>query len=1269
MKRAIPFFLIFVFLLNVAGFGSGLILSRSLQWQEPVKAGPDDSAEYLLTFYDAAQLPGTLLPSFHETVFFSNPNKSFLSLEVKNPVFDSTDISRFIRPDDATYIGGELEIATQKAQSRNQKGVHVSFLPLVRNEANAKIYRLISFELHIHFQLLPSEPKMLKQDFVNQSVLSTGAWYKFSVSETGVHKITYNDLVKAGINPANINPSHIRLYGNGGGMLPEPNAEPRHDDLIENAIIVVGEENGTFNQQDYILFFGQSPHEWKYSPNSTTFEHRHNIYDDHNYYFLTTNRGMGKRIAIQPGTNLEKTVVVNSFSDYRLHQLNSKNLMESGRQWFGEEFEFVLTRNFSFSFPNRLLDSAIQVRANVAANSLQLSSFTFNINGTSTQTNVLNISSGSYPPVARAAFMSQSVISSQENVAVNITYNKSTSNSKGWLNYIWVSAQRQLTITGDQMPFRNLFSTGPDRISEFRIAGTNASHRVWDVTDPANVKQQETSLQGNETVYTLATDHLREFIVFDPSKAYAVDFVEKVANQNLHGAAVPDLLIVTHPLLLDEARRLATFHRDFSGLDTLVVTTFQIYNEFSSGKQDVSAIRDFARMLYNRSGNSEKFRYLLLFGDASYDYKDRIAQNRNFVPVWTSPESLDPLWSYVTDDFFGFLDPHEGGPGANVLDIGIGRLPLGSPEEAAGMVDKIIHYASNTQATMSDWRNILCFVADDQDNSLHFRDTERIANDIDTNFSAFNLSKIYLDAYKPVPVPGGTRYPDVNQAINRRVQQGALIVNFIGHGGVLGWTKERVLELADIRAWTNFDMMPVFITATCEFAYFDDPSLRSAGELVLLNPNGGGIALFTTSRPTFASFNYPLNRRLLQFAFLRENGEYKRMGDIIMQAKQPSGTDSNARKFLLLGDPALRMAIPTYNVITTHVNEQEITLAADTMRALSLITIKGEVNCLENNLMEDFNGIVTATVFDKEQKVVTLTNDTGDTLKFRMQENIVYKGNASVINGRFSFSFIVPKDIAYAYGPAKISYYATDGLRDAHGKEQRIYIGGFNENAGIDNKGPEIELYMNDENFVSGGITNENPILFAIVSDENGINTTGIGIGHDITAVLNHETNKAHYLNDFYEADLDTYQSGSIRYPFFNLPDGRHHLSLKVWDIYNNPSEASIEFVVATSGQIALREVLNYPNPFRDRTNFIVEHNQAGASVEFEIYIYSIDGRLRKVLKEKIRPGGYRSEPLSWDGRGDDGQLLESGTYIYRVILRNQKTGVEELGNKLVIIR
>jgi hypothetical protein len=496
-----------------------------------------------------------------------------------------------------------------------------------------------------------------------------------------------------------------------------------------------------------------------------------------------------------------------------------------------------------------------------------------------------------------------------------------------------------------------------------------------------------------------------------------------------------------------------------------------------------------------------------------------------------------------------------------------------------------------------------------------------------------------------------------------------LIVNYTGHGGVLGWAHERVLELPDINSWTNYDMMPVFITATCEFAYFDDPSHTSAGELVILNPKGGGVALFTTTRPTYASPNFTINKLLYEYSFIREDGEYLRLGDIMRLAKQNAGNDTNHQKFVLLGDPALKLAIPEYKVVTTHLNGQEITLESDTLKALSKNTIEGFIADLSGNIMEDFEGVITPTVFDKAQKITSLANDGGETFPFSSQIGILYKGNSSISNGRFSFTFIVPKDIAYSYGNSKISYYATDGHRDANGDERSIMVGGYNEGAVADNKGPVIEMFINDENFKFGGITDQNPVLFARVEDESGINTTGNGIGHDITAVLNHETSNPIVLNDYYQADMDTYQSGRIRYPFFNLPDGRYHLSLKVWDIYNNPAEAFTEFIVSTSGKIALEEVLNYPNPFRDQTYFMVSHNQAGSDIEVEIYIYSLDGRLRKVLQDNIRPGGYRSNVIDWDGRGDNGQLLEGGTYVYRVVFRNTETGSAEIGNKLVIIR
>lgn len=1269
MKKVFPVTVLLLVSFIASVFADELITREQLRWNDPVVVKINEAWANQLTFNEAYYTSSPMIPAFRKSVFFPVAESEFLSLELKNLKYDSIDQQPFIRIEDIAFIGAELSVTSQPIQAFGKNGVHVSFIPLVRDTESGKIFRLIAFDIHIQYASAAIHPEMLKNNYVEESMLASGNWYKFAVSATGVHRITYNDLVSAGLSPAGINPQHLRLFGNGGGMLPEPNNSFRYDDLVENAIIVVGEEDGVFNQGDYIQFFGQSPHQWKYSPDSPAFEHQHNIYDDRNYYFLTASKGMGKRIGTQPIASVPATDIVTTFNDYQVYENNSTNLIKSGRQWYGEVFDAILTRNFPFSFPNRVLDSVINIQAHVAARSLQSSSFTFNINGTNVQTPVAPVSDAAYAAFARDASMTRNLISNQETIDIRLTYNKSQMPSTGWLNYIRVHAVRRLTMSGDQMLFRNRYSVGANRVSEFRITNTSNALRVWEVTDASNVSQQQTNQLGTEMLFTLTTDRLREFIVFDPLKNLAAEFVETVPNQNLHGVAVPDLLIVTHPLFLDQASRLAEFHKSFSGLDVLVTTTPQIYNEFSSGKQDISAIRDFARLLYERGGSESEFRYILLFGDASYDYKNRIANNTNMIPVWISEQSLDPILSYVSDDFFGFLDPTEGGDGVNIIDIGIGRLPVSNNDEATAIVDKIIHYSSYSHAIMDEWRNYICFVADDEDNNLHIRQAETMANEIDSSFSFFNLSKIYLDSYQQVSVPGGERFPEANQDINKSVQRGALIVNYTGHGGILGWAKERVLELSDIKGWNNYDRLPVFITATCEFAYFDDPSITSAGEMVLLNPKGGGVALFTTSRPTYASPNFAINKRLFEFTFLREDNEYLRLGDIIRLAKQNSGNDINGKKFLLLGDPALRMAIPDYNVVTTHVNGLEINAVADTLKALSMTTIKGIVTDHSGNVMENFNGILTPTVFDKVQKINTLANDGGQSFAFKTQQNIIYKGNASITNGHFSFSFIVPKDIAYAYDNGKISYYATDGVNDAHGFNKHIVIGGFNEAAAIDITGPEIELFINDEKFKSGGITDQNPVLLAFVRDDKGINTTGSGIGHDITAVLNQETDKAYVLNDFYRAGLDTYQEGTIRYPFFNLPDGKHHIKLKVWDIYNNPAEGEIEFIVASSGTIALEEILNYPNPFRDYTQFVIEHNQAGSDLELEIQIYSLDGRLRKVISENIRPGGYRSEPVTWDGRGDDGQLLESGTYIYKVILKNPESGIAQEGNKLVIVR
>ncbi len=639
--------------------------------------------------------------------------------------------------------------------------------------------------------------------------------------------------------------------------------------------------------------------------------------------------------------------------------------------------------------------------------------------------------------------------------------------------------------------------------------------------------------------------------------------MRKIENQNLHGAGPRDMIIITHPLFREQADRLAAFHEERDNLTVLVTEIGDVYNEFSSGAQDITAIRNFMKLLYDSAPAGEEPRYLLLFGDASFDYKDRIENNSNYVPTWEDEESLVIVYSIASDDYYGFLD----GPGDNMLDIGIGRLPVQTVEQAIVAVDKIIHYATNTSLTMKDWRNYVCFVADDEDGNLHLRQAEEMAAFIDTNYGVYNIDKIYVDAFPQVSTPGGQRAPDVNKAINSRIDKGSLIMNYTGHGGEVGWGHERFLENSDINSWTNYDHMPIFITATCEFSRYDDPERVSAGEYAYLNPQGGAIAMFTTARATFGGSNFNLNTALFDYMFELNGEEYYRFGDLIRLAKNNGGVDGNDKKFILLGDPALHLAYPMHDVVTTRINNEEVSSTPDTLQALSKITVEGEViNPLGGG--DGFSGTLYSIVYDKPSKVTTLATDpTSYVNTFDFQNNVLYKGKAQVNDGKFSFTFIVPKDIAYQYGFGKISYYAANETEDAHGFYRNILVGGLDQLAEPDVNGPSVELFINDEYFAFGGITDENPDMLAFVSDASGINTVGTGIGHDIVAILDGNTDKPIILNDFYESDLNSYTSGTIRYPFHNLEEGLHTLSLKVWDVFNNSAEAYLEFTVVSSGR------------------------------------------------------------------------------------------------------
>ena len=1075
------------------------------------------------------------------------------------------------------------------------------------------------------------------------SVLSSGNWYKISVSLDGIYKLDNNDLQSLGIETSNLSVNSIKLFGNGGGMLPALNSDFRHNDLQENAIQVVDlNGNGIFNSDDYILFYGQSPHNWKYDSISDIFNYSEHLFSDLNYYFITIdNLSGGKRINQKPiFTNFDKTII--AFDDFHVHEVNSENLIQSGREWFGERFGIIDSYSFNFNFPNLINSSPVTIKTSVAARSLNSSYFTVNANNNFiSNINISNIVYDYATQYARSGQNTSQFNSSSDQITVNVEYNYSENNAIGWLNYIQLNSRRELRMHNDILSFRDVESITNNQLGKYIISNSNLATQVWDITDQLNIKKLPTNLTGSELTFIDSISSLKSYYAFN-NNYKKPSLIGEIENQNLKAIDNNvEYVIVSHPNFVLAADELAQIHLQVDDLNSVVVTPEQIYNEFSSGMQDVTAIRDFFRMLYKRSNSN--FKYALLFGDGSYDNKNRLQNNTNFIPTFQSENSLNPTLSFVTDDYYALLDDDDGDLNNDLIDIGIGRLPVKNINEAYDMVDKVQMYYSDQ--SLGDWRNTVTFVADDgdaKDGNLHMNQANNLANYIDTNYQNININKIYLDNYLQESTPGGPRSPDAQNAINRSVNNGSFLVNYTGHGGPLGWTQERILEVDQINNWENENKLPLFMTATCKFSCFDDPDKVSAGEYLLLNSSGGAIALLTTTRLVYANPNYTLNTKFVDVLFEKENGKFPRLGDLYKQTKVLSGSGSNTRNFILLGDPAISLSYPKYNISTNSI--------PDTLKALQTVTISGEITDDFGAILENFNGQLSPTVFDKEVISYTLGQESCSPMPYRDQTNIIYKGGVSVNSGEFSFSFVVPKDIENNYANGRISYYAKDDSgNDASGFDDSFVIGGIAEEIDYDYDGPEISLYINNRNFIDGGITGKDPILLADIVDLSGVNTVGNGIGHDITAILDYNSSNPYILNEFYTSDLDNYRKGVVEFPLNDLSVGEHTITFKIWDVFNNSSESVISFVVTDDASIIISDFVNYPNPFAGSTEFYFQNNQSGQMIDLSIDIYSITGMHIRSINRSVYNDGYRIGPINWDGKSKNGDNLSAGLYIAKL--------------------
>ncbi|MFC0775414.1 type IX secretion system sortase PorU [Terrimonas alba] len=1120
-------------------------------------------------------------------------------------------------------------------------------------------------------------PAIAQRSYTSHSVLASGNWYRLSVTTAGIYKIDLAFLNKLGVNTTNLSSQAVQLFGNGGQMLAEANAGQWLDDLQENAIMVVDGGDGILNGSDHILFYAQGPDQWLKDSANQRFIHQKNIYTDKSFYYLRVGSN-GKRIPAAPGA-ASPTISVTSFSGRYFHELDTVNFLNSGKEWYGEEFSNMpgrgLTRNFPVTISNIVSGSQLTMQTNCVARSAGTGSF-FEIqlnNAALGKLTIQPVGTGPYDQFAYQTIHLANAVLMQENNIVGYTYTPGSFNAQGWLNWFELFYRQQLSLKNlDQLQFRDWASVG-NHTGEFVIAEVSSTSQVWDITDPLTPVLMPSTITGNTLKFLNSCSRLKEYIVFKETNLLTPVAEGKVGNQDLHATAPVDYIIITHPPFLSQAQRLAKFHEQRNGLRSLVVTTDQVYHEFASGNPDPVAIRDFVKMYYDKyKGDlTTRLRYLLLFGDASYDYKNRLINNTNFVPAWQSNISLDVLSTYTSDDFFGFLDDTEdinSGVVSNYLDIGIGRVPAKNIDEAKNFVDKVEAYFD--AKSYGPWRTNLTFIADDEDQNLHLRDAEQVSGTAANIAPLFDLQKIYLDAYQQESGSGGSRYPTVNQAINNQVFAGTLIWNFNGHGSPRRLAEETILDQDIVNSWNNPNRLPLFITATCDFAPYDNPLINSIGENILVRPKTGGIALMTTTRTVFAFSNRVMNDNYLKFALEPDaNGKYRSLGGAVKEAKnytyQTSADITNNRKFTLLGDPALTLAFPVIKARPTTLNGKAIA-QTDTLSATEKIILEGVVTDFSGNLLSQFNGNIYAAVFDKPKQVTTLANDPGSTkTSFAIQSNILFKGKATVTAGKFAISFRVPKDINYQYGKGKLSLYAENGSQDGSGYFSNFLIGGTANELGNDKEGPEIKPFLNDEKFVNGSVTNELPVLILKLSDSSGINTVGTGIGHDIIATLDNDNNRFFILNDFYEGELNSYQKGSVRFQMPELEPGPHTLKIKAWDTMNNSNEVLLEFVVAKDEELSLQHVLNYPNPFATKTQFWFEHNKPGQDLKVRLQIFTLSGRVIKTMQKAINTTGNRSSELEWDGRDEYGDRVGKGVYFYKLTViapgRLKKEKIEKL--------
>lgn len=1263
-----------------------LLLSLAMVWGGALQARtPANDSLPVFTDIPAVDYPVTEqgLPEFVTRLELEHEGAAGMRVRLTYPEYKplSAAESRIVDRRFARLVADTVVTRTEFGISRKRGMLDVSICPVIRR--NGKYFRLVSCKLDVVYPESYTRKNAKSRAGVERwksgSVLASGRWVRIRVEDEGIYQLTAARLSEMGFRDI----SRVKLYGYGGRVQEEnwtfTGRDRVPDDLNEVPL---------FRRNGSVLFFAEGTVRWTWNSSTSSWTHRKQLYSNYSYYFLTEGDAPAVPETIEvPVDGL--TATVDEVCHHALMDKDAVSFYAGGRELYDDyDFKQGTSHTFRLAAPGLVSGQQSTVDVGLAAANSVATPVQVELNGASLgRMSIEKLGSEQSARESRYSFKTEH-LSGENQVAFSLP-----SGTDARLNYIRFSYPKRL----DAADGGYAFSLNRDGKAALSISNASASTHVWRIaTAGSPMADMAGTLEGG-TLLVGIPDARDRYVIVDVNKEYPSPQVAgEVPNQDLHASAPQDMVIIVPSggKLTAQAERLAEAHRQKDGLRVAVVTAQQLYNEFSSGTPDASAYRRFMKMLYDRAETDADLpKYLLLFGDCAWD-------NRMITSDWRSSSPDDFLLSfelntesrsyvkteilhgkidsYVTDDFYGWLDDGEGlSYVTNKLDLGIGRFPCTDESTATVYVDKVIAYMDNGE--VGNWKNKIYFLADDINDNLHMDDAEEVVKKMEAQHgNDIYLRKVYWDAYKRTSSATGFSYPQVTSLLRNYMKQGALMFNYTGHGSPLQISHSNLLTDDDFRL-SSSGRFPLWVLASCEICPYDTQT-QDIGRVALGNPDGGAIAMMCASRSVYSNYNRSINARFTNNVLSTSgNGKAYPMGEALRLTKvgliEGSGDVDrtfNKLKYVLLGDPALSLAVPTHRMVIDSINGHKL---ADgerfQLKAGSVARFSGYV-AQGTGIATGFDGLVSVTVMDRMEKIVCKKNDylTSKPMEYNDRTKVIFEGQDSVMAGRFSVEVSIPRDISYTEDSGRIMLYAVnkDHSMEAHGHNDQFYLDGTDSTVEPDKTAPTVYLYLNTPDFPNGGIVGPDAVFVAEVSDDCGINVSGISVGHDLELTLDNDVQNTHVLNEYFSYDFGSYRTGTVTYPLTGLSAGKHSLSFKVWDVNNNPATSVLDFYVG-SRDMAGFEVSATRNPAYTTTSFVTLLPEHDSDVSVTIEVYDMMGKLVWISAAESVTGTSGYHTKNWNLTNAAGVPLPAGVYLYRAKVTGANGEMETDAKKMVIIK